>query len=446
MPLVTKYGSTDNHLIVANLVLLFNLFILLFMSTTSISTQPFSANGISYQPSAKPIVVICMDGSADEYLDTTLAFDRMPNLKKMAAQGYRGMVRGALPSFTNVNNSSIVTGVSPAVHGIGGNFFYEAEKDREVMMNSSEFLRAETLLSAAANAGRKVAVVTAKEKLRDILSYHLKGIAFSAEKANLASLETHGIANAEEVIGHKTPAIYSADASLFVLRAGVALIEKGLADFLYLSLTDYMQHTYAPDTKESLAFYEAQDVELGKLLALGAIVGATADHGMNAKVKADGSPNVLFVESMLTEKFGVGFRVICPITDPYVKHHGALGSYVVVHRTDPSNIREVKNWLAIQPGITEVYDKETGCRLLELPFDRTGDLIVISGRDVVVGKTPAHHDLAALDGTLRSHGGRYEEMVPLVISHPLNNAYRLKAARDPRNFDVFDFTVNGTNL
>ena len=248
------------------------------------------------------------------------------------------------------------------------------------------------------------------------------------------------------MIGHKTPAIYSADASLFVLRAGVALIEKGLADFLYLSLTDYMQHTYAPDTEESLAFYEAQDVELGKLLALGAIVGATADHGMNAKVKADGSPNVIFVETILTEKFGEGFRVICPITDPYVKHHGALGSYVVVHMTDTSNITEVKNWLAVQPGITEVYDKETGCRLLELPADRTGDLIVISGRDVVVGKTPAHHDLAALDGTLRSHGGRYEEMVPLVISHPLNAAYRLKAARDPRNFDVFDFTVNGTNL
>jgi phosphonoacetate hydrolase len=413
---------------------------------SSISTQSFLANGIQYTPAAKPIVVICMDGSADEYLDTTMAFDRMPNLKKMALAGYRGMVRGALPSFTNVNNSSIVTGVTPAVHGISGNFFYDAAKDQEVMMNSAEYLRAETLLAAAANAGRKVAVVTAKEKLRDILSYKMKGIAISAEKANQAKMDTHGVDGVEAIVGHPTPAIYSADASLFVLRAGVAFIAHGLADFLYLSLTDYMQHTYAPDAAASLDFYEAMDAEIGKLLELGAIVGATADHGMNAKVKADGSPNVLFVEDMLEAKFGEnGFRVICPITDPYVKHHGALGSYVVVHVNDKSKISEIRNWLAIQPGITEVYDQETAVHVLEQPADRIGDLVVLSGRDVVVGRRPQYHDLSALDGTLRSHGGRYEEMVPMVVSHPLNEAYKMKAAGDPRNFDIFDFTVNGTN-
>jgi phosphonoacetate hydrolase len=413
----------------------------------SISTQSFSANGKIYKPSANPIVVICMDGSADEYLDATMAFDRMPHLKKMAVQGYRGMVRGALPSFTNVNNSSIVTGVSPAVHGISGNFFYDAAKDREVMMNSAEYLRAETILAAAAHAGRKLAVVTAKEKLRDSLSHKMKGIAISAEKADQAKKETHGIEQVEEIVGHKTPAIYSADASLFVLRAGVALIQQGLADFLYLSLTDYMQHTYAPDAEESLAFYEAMDAEIGKLLQLGAIVGATADHGMNAKAKTDGSPNVLFVEDMLEEQFGEnGFRVICPITDPYVKHHGALGSYVVVHTGDHSNAGEIKNWLAVQPGITEVYDKATAVRVLEQPEDRIGDLVVLSARDVVLGRRPQYHDLSALDGTLRSHGGRYEEMVPMVISHPLNKTYKMKAAGDPRNFDIFDFTINGTSL
>ncbi len=410
------------------------------------TTRPFTVNGLQFNPPAKPIVVICMDGSADEYLDATLIHDRMPNLKSMVLKGYRGMARGALPSFTNVNNSSIVTGLSPALHGISGNFFYDEAKDQEVMMNSSEYLRAETILAAAANAGRKVGVVTAKEKLRDILSYKLKGIAFSAEKANQTKQETHGLENAEKILGIPTPAIYSAEASLFVLRAGVKLIEMGMADFLYLSLTDYMQHTYAQEAEESLAFYQAQDVEIGKLLQLGAVVGATADHGMNAKVKADGTPNVLFVETMLTEKFGTGFRVICPITDPYVKHHGALGSYVVVHVSDKSKIEPVKKWLSLQSGITEVYDKESAVRILEQPADRIGDLVVLSGRDVVVGRTPEHHDLKALDGTLRSHGGRYEEMVPFIISHPLTKQYRMRAGGDPRNFDIFDFTINGTQL
>ena len=411
----------------------------------AISTYSFSINNRNYKPAAKPIVVICIDGSADEYLDITLANRRMPNLEKISREGYRGMVRGALPSFTNVNNSSIVTGTTPAVHGISGNFFYEEAKDREVMMNSSEYLRAETILAAAANAGRKVGVVTAKEKLRDILSFKLNGIAFSAEKANQATLETHGIENVEEIVGHPTPAIYSPDASLFVLQAGVAMIEKGIADFLYLSLTDYMQHTYDPTAEESLAFYEAMDTEIGKLIALGAIVGATADHGMNAKIKEDGTPNVLFVEDLLEEKFGNQFRVICPITDPYVKHHGALGSYIVIHVADKSIINEVKNWLMGLEGITEVYDKATAVRILEQPEDRIGDLVVLSGRNVVVGRRPQYHDLSALDGTLRSHGGRYEEMVPMIISHPLNSVYLRKAAGDPRNFDIFDFTINGTN-
>ncbi|GAO44624.1 phosphonoacetate hydrolase [Flavihumibacter petaseus] len=411
-----------------------------------ISTKTFSVNGKTYAPPAAPVVVICIDGSADEYLDTTMAFDRLPNLKKMTQQGYRGMVRGALPSFTNVNNSSIVTGVTPAVHGISGNFFYDAAKDAEVMMNSADYLRADTILAAASAAGRKVAVVTAKEKLRDILSHKMEGIAISAEKANQAKQETHGIDGVEAIVGHPTPAIYSADASLFVLRAGVAFIENGLADFLYLSLTDYMQHTYAPEAEASLAFYEAMDAEIGKLLALGAVVGATADHGMNAKVKTDGSPNVLFVEDMLEAQFGAGgFRVICPITDPYVKHHGALGSYVVVHLEDQAKTDEVRKWLSIQPGITEVYDRATAVHVLEQPEDRIGDLVVLSGRDVVVGRKPKYHDLSALDGTLRSHGGRYEEMVPMVLSHPLNSAYTMKAAGDPRNFDIFDFTINGTN-
>ena len=410
----------------------------------SIANQSFSVNGRTYRPAAKPIVVICMDGSADEYFNESLARDRMPTLKRMVTEGYRGLVRGALPSFTNVNNSSIVTGLTPAGHGICGNFFYDEAKDQEVMMNSPEYLRADTILAAAANAGRQLAVVTAKEKLRDILSHKMKGIAFSAEKANQAQSETHGISGVEEIVGHKTPAIYSADASLFVLRAGVALIEKGMADFLYLSLTDYMQHTYAPDTEESLAFYEAIDTELGKLLELGAVIGAVPDHGMNAKVDDSGKPNVLFVEELLEKQFGEGFRVICPITDPYVKHHGALGSYVVVHVNNKSLIPEIREWLSAQEGITEVHDRASAVRLLEQPADRIGDLVVMSARDYVVGRRREYHDLSALDGTLRSHGGRYEEMVSMIISHPLNAAYRMKAAGDPRNFDIFDFTINGT--
>ena len=166
---------------------------------------------------------------------------------------------------------------------------------------------------------------------------------------------------------------------------------------------------------------------------------------MNAKQKADGSPNVIYLETILTENFGPGFRVILPITDPYVAHHGALGSFAVVHCPDPAKVTGIGCWLRALPGVTEVLESELAAKLMELPADRLGDLVVASGRDVVLGRTTAYHDLKAIEGGLRSHGGRYEEMVPFIFSHPLHRAHATRAKGDPRNFDIFDFTVNGTS-
>lgn len=370
----------------------------------------------------------------------------MPNLQQMCLTGVRALARAAMPTFTNVNNSSIVTGVPPAVHGIGGNYFYDEAAGREVMMNSAEFLRADTIFPAAARAGRKVGVVTAKEKLRDIFAHKLianGGLAFSSEKANQAQLASHGVAQVEELVGEKTPAIYSGDASIYVLKAGVSLLKAGRADFLYLSTTDYIQHTYAPDDGEALRFYAGIDAQIGELLALGALVGVTADHGMNPKQRRDGSPNVIYLESLLTEKFGAGFRVILPITDPYVVHHGALGSFAVIHIPKNVPAAAVREFLFGLAGVTEVYTREEAALKLQLPADRLGDLVACAGRDLTLGRTPAHHDLSVLHGRLRSHGGRYEELVPFIFSHPLNPEYRERILCDPRNFDIFDFLLNG---
>jgi phosphonoacetate hydrolase len=226
----------------------------------------------------------------------------------------------------------------------------------------------------------------------------------------------------------------------------VKLIEAGRANFLYLSTTDFMQHKFAPEAPEALEFYAALDEQIGMLLAQNAIVGITADHGMNAKQNPDGSPNVIYLESILVNEFGPGFRVILPITDPHLVHHGALGSFAQVHLPSGSEISlsEAIEFTRHLSGVTEVLDKSTAARLMELPPDRMGDFVVCSGRNVVLGRTPDWHDLSLIKEGLRSHGGRYEEMVPLVISEPLTPDYLAKAQGDPRNFDLFDFICNGT--
>ena len=402
----------------------------------------FAVNGRRYEVGPFPIVVICIDGCAEEHLFAALAHREMPAMRAMACDGYYGLARSALPSFTNVNNCAIVTGTPPRQTGIAGNYILDPISGKEVMTNEPEFLRNETILAAAARAGRRVAMVTAKDKLRRLLSRKLTGIAFSSEFVDQVTLKEAGIDGVESHLG-PTPGIYSADASLYVLRAGLELLRNGRADFLYLTTTDYMQHKYAPDADELLDFYQRIDELIGELLALNAVVGITADHGMNAKCDRSGNPRVIYLETALKEQFGPGFRVICPITDPYVVHHGALGSAVTVYCPLECEKIKVARWISQLKGVTEVHDRDSAERLLELPRDRIGDFYVLAGRDWVLGRRAADHDLSQLAGSLRSHGGRYEEMVPLLLSHQLSESYRRRAMGDPRNFEIFDFVCNG---
>ncbi len=410
----------------------------------SFPARSFTVNGRHYDVPTRPVVVICIDGCADEYLSAAMDRGRAPNLTKMSASGYRGLVRAALPAFTNVNNAAICTGLPPSQTGICGNFFLDPDSGEEVMTNSAKYLRAPTILASAAEAGRQVAFVTAKDKLRAFLSVGLNGIAFSSEKADEARLDSHGIDQVEQLVGEPKPSIYSGAASVFALQAGAALIEAGKADFLYLSLTDYVQHKYSPEEPEVLDFYAQLDHQIGRMLELGATIGITADHGMNAKHDAQGQPKVLYLQTELEREFGAGIRVICPITDPYVVHHGALGGAVTVHLPPTVDRGRVVSWIAELEAVSEVYPRELAARKLQLVADRIGDIYVLATRDAVIGRRPEDHDLSGLDRPLRSHGARYEEMVPMVLSEPLSPTYRMKALGDPRNFDIFDFVCNGT--
>ena len=242
------------------------------------------------------------------------------------------------------------------------------------------------------------------------------------------------------------PSVYSAELSEYVLAAGLELLRRERPHALYLSLTDYVQHKHAPGTPAATDFYAMLDRYFDAFDRAGAVLGITADHGMNAKSHPDGTPNVVYLRPIVDGLLGPGrARVILPITDPYVVHHGALGSFATVYLDEPSRGPAIAARLASTPGIAEVYDNATGCARFELPRDRVGDLIVIGEAHTVLGKSQEEHDLSLLEEPLRSHGGVSEETVPFVINRPLDDAYRqrLARARDLRNFDIFDYALNG---
>jgi phosphonoacetate hydrolase len=402
--------------------------------------DPVAVNGRRYAWPDRPLVVVCVDGSEPDYMRRAIAAGAMPYLAAALPAGTDRLADCVVPSFTNPNNLSIVTGVPPSAHGICGNYFFDREAGAEVMMNDPRYLRCGTILAAFSRAGARVAVVTAKDKLRRLLGHEMRGVCFSAEKANETTEAEHGVADGLGLVGLPLPSVYSAELSEFVFAAGVKLMESVRPDVMYLSTTDYVQHKHAPGSGEANEFYRMMDGYYAKLAGLGATLAITADHGMNAKTDAAGRPNVIYLQDHLDGWVGAGrARVILPITDPYVVHHGALGSFATIYLPDGADHDDLRLRVAALAGMEVVLDRAAACRRFELPPDRVGDLVAVSERHVVLGTSEARHDLSGLDAPLRSHGGISEQTVPLVLNRPTRN---LPGDRRPRNFDIFDLALN----
>ncbi|RUU51461.1 phosphonoacetate hydrolase [Mesorhizobium sp. M2C.T.Ca.TU.002.02.1.1] len=403
-----------------------------------------TANGRSYAWPRVPAIAICLDGCEPAYLDEAIKAGLMPALERIKKKGTVRFAHSVIPSFTNPNNLSIATGRPPAVHGICGNYLYNPETGEEVMMNDPKFLRAPTVFQAFYDAGAKVAVVTAKDKLRALLGKGLKfedgrAMCFSAEKSDTTTKAEHGIDNASKHFGLPVPEVYSAELSEFVFAAGVQLLKEFRPDVMYLTTTDYVQHKYAPGVPQANAFYEMFDKYLTELDALGAAIVVTADHGMKPKHHADGSPNVVYVQDLLDEWLGKdAARVILPITDPYVVHHGALGSFATAYLPKGADREAVMEKLRKVEDIILVLGREEGCARFELPEDRMGDIILISGENKTIGTSEHRHNLAALDEPLRSHGGLTEQEVPFIVNRVLPDL-----PNEPvlRNFDAFYYAT-----
>lgn len=404
-----------------------------------------TVNDRTYKRPTQPTVVVCVDGCEPDYLGQAVHGGHMPWLQGILAPATPARGAGLIadcvvPSFTNPNNLSIVTGAPPSVHGICGNYLYDQASGTEVMMNDPKWLRAPTLLAALADAGCSVAVVTAKDKLRSLLGHGLRGICFSAEKAGAVTLADNGIADVLGLVGLPLPDVYSAGLSEFVFAAGVKLMQAQRPDVMYLSTTDYIQHKHAPGAAGANAFYAMMDGYLARLDAMGCVIALTADHGMNAKVGLDGQPDVIYLQDWCDARLGAGrARVILPITDPYVVHHGALGSFATVYLPPDVPAATLAAELQRHPGMEAVLTRADAAQRFELPADRIGDIVCVSGRFTVIGTSASRHDLSGLDAPLRSHGGISEQRVPLILNRPLRG---LDTGRRLRNFDAFDLALN----
>lgn len=412
------------------------------------SRAKVTLHGRSYRLPKRPTVVICVDGFDPTYLQQGIEDGILPTFSSFVKNGFHETAEVAFPTFTNTNNVSIVTGVPSSIHGINGNYFLDRETGKEIMIQDDALLRGSTILEQMSKRGVRVAAVTAKDKLRKILQHGLNldtSICFSSEFAASCTRAENGIENVEHLVGRSQPDRHSAELSTFVLDAGVKLLEQDRADFFYLTLSDYVQHKHAPGEKESNQLYVSIDNSVKRLIELGAVVAVTGDHGMSAKSNDDGTPNALMLEDELETRFGKGCcRVICPITDPFARHHAGLGSFVRVY-VDESKKDQIPAMIDVCKGLQQVEVAMSGAEAAEkyeMPADREGDIALIAKKDAVIGSSIKEHDLSNLTGhSLRSHGGLSEDKVPLLMSKPLENGESLVGHRW-RNFDIFNLVLN----
>ena len=334
-------------------------------------------------------VVIMVDGLDPEYLESCST----PFLRQLAEDGFMVEGNAMVPTVTNVNNVSLITGSYPQTHGITTNYWFNRETGSELYMESGEFIKNETMFQRAETQGARSLVVTAKDKLRRLLG---NGATLTVSSEQPPEWVVQGVGT--------PPEIYSLEVNQWVIDAGRYILGQEHYDLVYLTTTDYAMHTYAPDHPESVKHLTLLDEAIGKLVdSLPQVqILITADHGMSSKSRMIDLPGEL-------ARHGIRAQAVPIIKDRYTVHHSNLGGciYLYLEGGDQEPALSVLNNIE---GIDEALPREEAARKFRLMSERIGDIVVLGSPEVVFGD-PGE---VALPPNLRSHGSLHEQRVPII--------------------------------
>ena len=336
-------------------------------------------------------IVVCCDGLDPEYLNAV----ETPGWDTIADEGRSGTCPCVVPSLTNVNNVSIVTGAYPETHGITGNTYYDSEKDERVYMNDPSFLRRETLLRKSTAQGERVGAVFAKKKLQRMVG---GGCAVTANAENPPEW-------LEDAVG-PAPDIYSGEASAWLMEASEAVLDENELDRLYVSTTDVVPHKHAPGEERAAEWVRELDDGIARLHERASDIVVTADHGMSRKTLC------VDIEAHLA-RTDIDATVIRLIRDEHTYHHRNLGGAAYVYLEGDSN--EAKNRLTGVEGVELVLTSTEAAERFRLALNRVGDLMVLGTEEAVFGPVDAE-DKCHAEVDLRSHGSHHEQEVPYATT------------------------------
>lgn len=364
---------------------------------------------------AGPVVVICVDGLDPEYLEACEA----PNLEEMGRKGFKNIGRCMMPSVTNVNNVSIVTGAYPVNHGIASNFRLVRETGEGVYMESGEYVRAETIFQRAEEIGKRSLLVTSKDKLRTLLGDGAM-MAVSSERPPDWAVGAIG----------PPPEIYSLEVNGWSIDAARVAMTRDAFDIVYVSTTDFAMHTYGPDEAESQQHLTILDDAIGSLVEANpeATVFVTADHGMSRKTRM-----VDLGRALATN--GIKAEVVPIIKDRYIRHHSNLGGCVNVYLGSGVESQAVEVLSGVN-GVEDALPQNEAAERWMLPADRIGDVVVTGEADVVFGDP----EEVELPPRLRSHASEHERRIPII---GYNGEFDVLSFQENRDIGTYVFETLG---
>ena len=415
-------------------------------------TDKILVNGIAYKKPEAPRVIICMDGISQEYIERAMEKGVAPIFEKFKKERFYGIAESVIPSLTNPNNISIATGVSPREHGIvTSGLVFDRERGYEII-SSQKHIKAEKILQAFSDAGEGVASITAKDKLKNLLLIR-NGINISAEEEHeFDNLEAEEIIKKVRGRGRSRKLLdktdekwmYSTRPSESALDLGIELL-FGTGPYIpkitYISLTDYIPHRHAPGAKEANNYINCIDKRIDALDKMGCVIGLTADHGMGAKHNSLGEPNAVWLKDILEQNKIKDYNILLPITDKYLGHHSCLGGCAWIYFKNNQDSINAHKIFEETRGIEEILFNNEAAIKYDLPGELIGDIFLLADKNSVLGRTRKEH--SNIPKYLRSHGGIYEQKVPFILNKSLNREYWLKKEKGLRNFNIFEYALNG---
>ena len=358
------------------------------------------------------VLILVIDGCAPEYITPEFA----PNIHRLAGQyGFAKIVKAVIPTVTNVNHASILSGRFPSETGMAGNYFYNPVTGEEGFIEEKGFMKAETLLQVYRKQGLKTAFLTVKGKLLGVYG-HAADIGISVQTPDAELLKKLGLS--------APPAVSSLESSQWIVEAALAVIKKENPALVYCTTNDYGFHHFGPEAPEAQLQIRQIDEAVAAIHEADPErqIYITADHGMNQK-------HHLLDFQQLADEAGLHIFCLAPLKDRYRENHVYQeGGILYLFLKNPEEKGALLALIRSRPEIEAVMTNKEAAEKMHLPLQGIGDYVIFTAPDCAFGELGGRVTLVT--DASRTHGSLYEQDVPLLVVHPAAPAETYRYSKD----------------